>query len=146
MDLLEEMVGDIDPDVLQCVSRLTIIRSSGHIEFSTRECIFTYVGNTSSHEMQYFVRNTLRSGPNPKADALEKLLGKFQSDLDKEFRNFLKINDYKLKLNALVDMRNRISHGENEGVDRRAALQYATMAIEIGDEILLIFSVQTVGG
>lgn len=78
-------------------------------------------------------------GRNPTPEALVQLLGRLDSNLSADFAAFLDGEDQTIRreLSLLVDRRNKIAHGLNEGVTPRRAVELTDRAREIADWLVL---------
>ncbi len=117
------------------MSRLLVVRSCGYLEKAVAECARGFVREKSGGMVRSFGLTWLEHSRNPKPSALTELLGRFDAALEEEFRAFVSANDAFLEkeLFVLVNVRNRIAHGENEGVNRARALTLSAVAEDVAD-------------
>lgn len=140
LQLLREIVNDprsfgVEAEPLGWLSRLLIVRSCGYLEQSVFECARGFVQAKSGGLIRSFSLTWLERTRNPKPDALEELAGRFDALLRDELQLFLDQDDARLRRNlyALVERRNRIAHGANEGATRESALEMATVSEEVAN-------------
>jgi hypothetical protein len=81
----------------------------------------------------------LFKGRNPWPQTLIDRFRGLQAGWSAELENFLTEEDSRRsrELSLLVDRRNKISHGQNEGVGVRKALDFADLSLELGDWIIV---------
>ncbi len=79
---------------------------------------------------------------NPSPSVLEELAGRFDRALQDDLEAYLNADDQRLRrdLYSLVNLRNRIAHGENEGVGRDRALRLSVSSEELSDWWILSFN------
>ncbi len=84
-------------------------------------------------------------GRNPNPNRIKELLGSFHASWRQEISDLLDSDDELLKreLASLVDKRNKIAHGQSEGVGRRKSLVLCDYALQVSDEILKIICPET---
>jgi len=125
----------LSAEALGWMSRLLVVRSCGYLEKAVIECARGFVEEKSWGQVRSFGLTWLERSRNPKPAALVELLGRFDANLASEFQTFLSENGSRLEteLHALVHLRNRIAHGENEGVNRARALSLSSAGDEVAD-------------
>ena len=131
-----------DPEPLAWLARFLVVRSSGYVEQSVNELLREYVACRSGGPVRSFANSWLERTKNPNPDALATLVGRFDAAMQVEFGEYLDEQDQRLRreLNFLVDRRNRIAHGLNEGIGAARALALADVAVEIVDWFVLRFN------
>lgn len=132
--LVEDPKGaGIEPEPLGWLARLLIVRSCGYLEQTVNACAKGYLQAKSGGPVRAFGLSWLVKARNPTPDSLLLLAGRFDDGLRESLAQTLDENDRRLAdaLSALVSIRNRIAHGENEGTgrDRSLALSSASEAI-----------------
>lgn len=143
---LTELTGTVrdsrDPEVLGWLSRMLVVRASGFIEQTAREVFRGYIAVKSGGLVRAFSHSWLEKSRNPSPDNLLDMIGRFDHTLRTEFDELLEAEDQRLRreLNFLVDRRNHIAHGLNEGINRDKAIQLAGVAGEISDWLVLKFN------
>lgn len=141
--VLRETLQNLDydsPELDAPLSRFLVVRSCGHIEFSLEQGVIdSLAGDTQPHLLNY-VKSGLFRGRNPKAGRIEEFLSSFREGWGKEITDFLCADDELLKreLDFLVSRRNKIAHGQSEGIGRRKALDLCDYSLTIADKILEI--------
>lgn len=145
LDELEGLVATahgIDPEILGWLSRMLVVRSSGFVEQTAKEVCWSHVECRTGGMSRAFALSWLERSRNPTPDQLSELVGRFDATLQAEFLQLLDQDDQRIRreLALLVDRRNKISHGLNEGVSREKALALKAVAIEISDWLILRFN------
>jgi hypothetical protein len=142
--LLAELVQSIvdsreESESLEWLSRLLVVRTSGYVEQAVHEVIRGYVAGKSGGTVRTFANSWLEKSRNPSPEALESLLGRFDLHISAEFNELLEENDQLLRrdLSFLVDRRNKIAHGQNEGVGPKRALALIPSADGVVDWFVL---------
>lgn len=135
LDSLEALVQNQDPSesVSAELSRFLVIRTCGYVEQSVEESCRSYLKSKSDPRSAAFGESWFGRGANPKPESLVALVQRFDSEWAEELKVFLNDQDELLKreLEFLVDKRNRISHGLNQGVGQRRALDLAPRARQV---------------
>lgn len=125
----------VEPVPLGWPSRLLIVRSCGYLEQTINVCARGYVQSKSGGFVRSFSLSWLSKTTNPPPDALLLLAGRFDEDLRQELAALLNKDDRLLAdaLHALVGIRNRIAHGENEGIQRERSLHLLATSETLAD-------------
>lgn len=123
------------------LARFLVVRSCGHVEFSFDESIACFVSAHSRLNVASYVRGGLFRGRNPKSGTMLEVLRRFDSGWAADFESFLgqELGLYQRELDFLVDRRNKIAHGQSEGVTRRKALDLCDYAVDIADWLVDCF-------
>jgi len=124
------------------LARMLIIRATGYLEQSVIEVTRAYVDQRSGGLVRVFARSWMDRSRNPTPDALLGFIGRFDYSLQLELKELLDADDQLLRrdLAMLVDSRNKIAHGHNEGVRPRRALGLTDSAELIADWFILRFN------
>ncbi len=130
-----------DQEAAAWLARLLVIRSCGYVEQAVAETARAYTSSKSYGLVRNFSLAWLERTQNPTPDALEAFVGRFDSDLKQELRELFDANDEELRreLAFLVDRRNKIAHGLNEGIGVVKALALKKVACEAADWFILRF-------
>lgn len=117
------------------LSRLLVLRSCGHLEQVVLKCAQGYVEAKAGGPVRSFSLTWLSKSRNPSAKALRELAERFDSTWGQDFDDLLDENEQSLRrlLGNLVDFRNHIAHGENQGVNRGKALELSDAAEDVSD-------------
>lgn len=145
LDDLSLIVRDargVEPEVLAWMSRMLVVRSSGYVEQTANAVCVGHVEHKSGGPVRSFARSWLERTRNPSPEALAELVGRFDISYQEDLLNLLDRDDQRLRreLSLLVDRRNKIAHGFNEGVSRDKAMALKDVALEIGDWFILRFN------
>jgi hypothetical protein len=125
---------DSGDDVSAALARFLTVRACGHVEFCFDECLSQYANEKAHPFVASHVRAGLFRGRNPRPDDLVERLRKINPVWSSSFAGYLDEDDYRRRreLGLLVDRRNSISHGQNEGLGVRKALDLAQIALDVG--------------
>jgi hypothetical protein len=143
LEELTELVQDrnegLTDEARGWLARLLVVRSSGYVEQVVAEICRAYVDAKSSGLVRSFSRSWLERSNNPTPDNLLVLVGRFDAILQRDLDDFISGDDERLRreLSFLVDRRNKIAHGLNEGIGPARALALKGVAVEIADWFIL---------
>lgn len=128
-----------DEDVVGYLSRFLVVRSCGYLEQVSLEVCRGYITGKSGGLVRAFAHSWLEKSRNPSPENLEELVGRFNANLVDDFRALLDRDDQVLRreLSFLVDRRNKIAHGLNEGIGALKAATLKELACEIADWFVL---------
>lgn len=131
--------GELEPEVRAFLARLLVVRSAGYIEQGTSICARGHVQERSGGHVRSFALSWLERSKNPSPANLLELVGRFDQRLaDQLEAEFAKDQDrWSRELSFLVDRRNKIAHGLNEGIGPSRALELAAVSGEIVDWFIL---------
>jgi hypothetical protein len=131
-----------DPEVLQWLTRMLVVRSSGFVEQTSREVFWGYIEDRAGGLVRAFGHSWLDRSRNPSPDNLLDMIGRFDQALKIEFDELLDLEDQRLRreLAFLVDRRNHIAHGLNESINRDKALALKGVALEVAEWLVLKFN------
>ena len=124
------------------LARLLVVRSCGYLEQTVAEVARAYVDGRSGGLVRSFARTWLERSRNPTPETLEQLVGRFDAALSEDLSSVLDANDQLLRreLAFLVNARNRIAHGLNEGVGPQKAVSLMAVASGTADWFILRFN------
>ncbi|MBL7498640.1 hypothetical protein I6A84_32775 [Frankia sp. CNm7] len=137
----EQARSSNDQEIVSWLARLLVIRSCGYLEQTVAETARAYTRHKSYGLVRSFSLGWLERTHNPTPDALETFTGRFDAGMQEELGEFLNANDEELRreLAFLVDRRNRIAHGLNEGIGVVKALALKDVACQVADWFILRF-------
>lgn len=136
LDLLVDAVrdrGEMRTDDEQMwLTRFLVVRSCGYLEQAVHESVRAHLRNTSGGTALSFSLSWLERSRNPSPDNLLTIAGRFGAPFREDLESYLEENDKERRreLSLLVDRRNSIAHGMNEGLNDAKALQLADLAKE----------------
>ena len=93
------------------LARNLCVLVSGFVEKSVTELLVVFARRVGSPVLQSYVENSLRRLTNVNKEKLLQLLGSFDPDWRTEYDAFI-IDEREAALNSVVELRNRIAHGE----------------------------------
>jgi len=139
-DLVAE--ASIEPEVRPWLCRMLVVRSSGLIEQTVKEVCRGHISNRSGGIIRSFALSWLEKSRNPTPENLLEIVGRFDKRYQDELSGLFGKDDARLyrELSYLVDRRNRIAHGLNEGVTKEKAIILKDIAIELCDWFILRFN------
>lgn len=141
-DLVDEVQRNGDAQEAAWLARLLVVRSCGYLEQVVDEVGRELMQERSGGVVRSFSQSWLPSHKNPGPERLSEWVGRFDSGWSFELATYLDEDDERLRreLSFLVDRRNRIAHGLNEGIGVRKALGLRDVAIEVADWFILRFN------
>ena len=140
-ELVEHPASDEPDQVTQALARFLVVRTCGHLERTVQECFRSYVENKSFGRVRFFSQSWLSRVNNPEPERLLELVGRFDNPLQDDLRRLFEDNDFELKreISLLIEKRNAIAHGENEGIGSRKALDLLRYSRVLTDWFILNF-------
>jgi hypothetical protein len=134
-DTVDHLAPETEDEVKASLARFLAVRSCGHIEFTFDECLSRYAAAKAHPNIAGYVRGGLFTGRNPRPNILVRRLRMLNQEWATELKLFLQEDDNfrSRELGLLVDRRNGISHGQNEGLTARKSLDLAKLALEVAD-------------
>ena len=122
-------------DVTRALSSLLVVRASGYLEQVVIECFRAYTNSKSISRVAAFAVSWISYGQNPTPGKLEDLIRKMDGDWAHELSGLFDDDDQRLRreISLLVDKRNKIAHGQQEGISARKALSLADDAVDVAD-------------
>jgi hypothetical protein len=142
LSLLVEVPGNTEPEVLSWMSRMLVVRSSGFVEQTAHEVCRAHVRERSGGPTRSFALSWLEWSRNPSPENLCALVGRFDTTFEDELVELLDQDDQRVRreLALMVDRRNKIAHGLNEGITRDKALALKKVALEVSEWLVLRFN------
>jgi hypothetical protein len=125
-----------DPELASDLGQYLCLRVAGFLEQATAVILRDFCSKNSWGPVQEFAHSWLDRMPNLSADALTKLIKRFNSSWAAEFEEFLKFEERKSSLNALVGIRNGVAHGRQQGLSRERAWEYFDVAERVVEWLL----------
>lgn len=124
------------------LARLLVVRSCGYLEQVVDEVGRELMQQRSGGVVRSFSQSWLPSHRNPWPDRLVEWVSRFDTSWSAELWELLDEDDERLRreLSFLVDRRNRIAHGLNEGIGVRKALDLQGVAGEVADWFIRRFN------
>jgi hypothetical protein len=141
-ELVRQPYAGQPQEVRDWLARVLVVRSCGYLEQTTLEVCRGYVHGRSGGPVRAFGRSWLERGSNPTPDALIALVGRFDATWAANLHEVLEDDDQRLyrEVSFLVDRRNKIAHGLNEGIGTVKALQLSQIACEVSDWFIARFN------
>lgn len=147
LDELAELViqvnrqGDADREA-SWLARLLVIRSCGFLEQVVLQVGLELTHGKSGGPVRNFSLSWIPSHQNPSPERILDWVGRFDPAWSAELREVLDAEDEEVRreLSLLVDRRNRIAHGLNEGIGVKKALELKETASTVADWFVLRFN------
>lgn len=149
LDELAELVEEIrrkgDPDAEReagWLARFLVVRSCGYLEQVIAEVAQGLAEARAGGVIRSFALSWLPPTRNPSPEQILQWVGRFNAAWSAELEELLMANDEELnrELSLLLDRRNRIAHGLNEGITVRKALDLKHTACTLSDWFILRFN------
>jgi hypothetical protein len=129
-------------EVRDWLARLLVVRCCGYLEQTVLETCRGFIHGRSGGPARTFGRSWLDRGRNPTPEALVLLVGRFDATWANELSDLFDADDQRLRREVafLVDRRNKIAHGLNEGIGTVKALQLSDVSLEASDWFIARFN------
>ena len=140
---MDELARDSNSDrETGWLARLLVIRSCGYLEQVVGDVAMYFAAEAAGGSARSFAQSWIPSGRNPTPDHIVSWVGRFDAEWSRELEEILNAEDEEVRreLSLLVDRRNRIAHGLNEGVTVRKALDLKALACNLADWFILRFN------
>jgi hypothetical protein len=113
----------LESEVLSDFARYLCVLVSGYLEKAVYELVLEHARKNGGRSLQRFVEHRTKRFTNANTQKLRDLLGDFDSEWGSRFETEI---DAELKdgINAVVKLRNKISHGDSVGVTYRVIFDY----------------------
>lgn len=114
---------------------------SGNLEVCLREILLEFAKRRSHPAVARAVERRMRSFLNPKFEKIQNLLGEFDDSWSKEFEKFGEEERIKDDIDAIVNLRNNISHGKPNDVSESRIKEFLlshNKTIEFVHKIVII--------
>lgn len=144
-ELLEDAMRKGESELVSgWLARLLVVRSCGYLEQVVAEVARGFILKRSGGLVRSFAHAAIPAAKNPWPESLLDWVGRFDRSLQDDLRDVFDEDDQRLRreLGLLVDRRNKIAHGLNEGVTERKALNLQIVACEVADWFVLRFNPQ----
>jgi hypothetical protein len=141
--LLDDQMRKSDPELVAApLARLLVVRSCGYLEQVMFEVSRAYIVERSGGQVRTFAQTWIPDGRNPWPAFLLEWVGRFDAAMATDLAVRFQADDERLhrELSFLVNRRNRIAHGLNEGVTTRKAFDLKAVACELADWFVLRFN------
>lgn len=141
-DVVVDEERALEPEVRAWLARLLVVRAAGYIEQAVMECCRAHVKSRGGGWVQSFAHSWLERSKNPNSDNLIELVGRFDQTASDELDQLFRADDEALyrDLASMVDKRNKIAHGLNEGIGPERAVDLARTAETIVDWFVMKFN------
>jgi hypothetical protein len=137
-DLVQNPPSDQNDEVTAALSALLVIRSSGYLEQVVIESLRAYTHSKSIPRVSSYAISWVSTGLNPRPRKLEEFVRRMDGDWSAELVEFFDADDQRLRreIALLVDRRNKLAHGQAEGVGATKAVALSDDAVTVADWFL----------
>lgn len=124
----------LESEVLSDFARYLCVLVSGYLEKAVYELVLEHARKNGAPSLQRFIDHRTKRFTNANAQKLRDILGDFDSEWGGRFETGI---DSELKdgVNAVVDLRNKIAHGDSVGVTYRTVADYYIRVKKVIDYI-----------
>ena len=125
----------IDDTYRAYLAKPLAVRAAGHIEFTLDTCLHEYAQAKAHQRVSDYVRAHLFLGRGVTPRKIVEKIRWFDAGIADDLEEFLKEDDeyFKRELKFLVDKRNKIAHGQSDGVGAAKADALADVSLQLGD-------------
>ena len=116
-------LAQADPELQSDFAKYLCVLVSGYVETSVKELLLEHSRRNAAPTLQRFVEARTRRVANLNSERLQQLLGSFDPDWGKNLSLFL-VDEKKDALDSVVDLRNKIAHGESIGLTYQRITEY----------------------
>jgi len=134
-----KLLGSADFELQADFARYLCILVSGYIETSVAEITMEYCRNRAQPNVSNYASRELSRLQNLKAERLLQVVGAFSPEWREEIENYID-GRRKDALNAVIDLRNKIAHGESVTLTYSRIREYDAAIQEIVDFLTDRFS------
>ncbi|WP_245871278.1 HEPN domain-containing protein [Asanoa hainanensis] len=131
-----------DPELAADLGQYLCLRVSGYLEQAVAVILRDYCSKNSWGFAQQFAHSWIDRMPNLNADALTKMVRRFNGVWAERLDGFLAEEERRTSLNSLVGIRNGVAHGKQQGLSRKRAWEYFEVVEAIVEWLLVCFSEQ----
>ncbi|MBZ5678371.1 MAG: hypothetical protein LAP61_29390 [Acidobacteriia bacterium] len=136
LDAAFERARAVGPDLeLQSdFARYLCVLVSGYLENAVAELVLEHARKTGAPTLQRFVDYRTKRFTNANAQRLKDLLGSFDPDWREDLEEFV-VDSLKDAVDGVVDLRNRIAHGESVGVTYYRIAEYYSRVQKVVEHV-----------
>lgn len=116
-------LAQADPELQSDFAKYLCILVSGFVETAVKELLLEHSRNNAAPTLQRYVEARTRRLTNLKSKRLLDLLGDFDPDW-REKLSLLLVDEKKDALDSVIDLRNKIAHGESVGLTYQRIVDY----------------------
>ncbi|MFI1656162.1 HEPN domain-containing protein [Streptomyces sp. NPDC020472] len=106
-------LSDIDLSLHGDLHKYMCIRMAGYLEQLMFEAVTGYIASATGGPAGQFAMSWFRRSPNLTPDALIALIGRFGESWETEIRDFLAAEERRNNLGKLLEVRNKVAHGQS---------------------------------
>lgn len=142
LDALADAVrtqGNRSDDEQIWLTRFLVVRACGYLEQAVHEVVVGHLQGRSGGMIRSFSLSWMGRSRTPSPENLLEVVGRFDANLQRELEQKLDADDGAIRreLALLVHRRHHISHGQNEGLGSRKALELVELAKDLADWFIL---------
>jgi hypothetical protein len=123
-----------DLELQSDLARYLCVLVSGFLETATSELVLAHARTHGAKSLQRFVDQRTKSFTNANSQKLTNLLGDFDPDWRVALEEFI-VDDLKDAVDSVVDLRNKIAHGQSVGVTYKTISDYYSRVQRVVERI-----------
>ncbi len=112
-----------DPELQSDFAKYLCVLVSGYVETAVTELLLEHSRRNAAPTVQRYVEARTRRLTNLNSERLQQLLGSFDQDW-REDLSLLLVDEKKDALDSVVNLRNKIAHGDSVGVTYHRIAEY----------------------
>ena len=119
-----------EPEILAHWARYLCIQVSGFLEVSIKTIYREYAKKTSALNIQNYVTKQLSNFQNPTSGKISDLVGSFNQEWKRELNDTIE-GEIKDSIDSIVNIRNKVAHGEDLGITLSTIKNYYKNAVKL---------------
>ena len=119
-----------EDEILAHWARYLCIQVSGFLEVSIKTIYREYAKNTSAPNIQNYVTKQLSNFQNPTSGKISDLVGSFNPEWKRELNDIIE-GEIKASIDSIVNIRNKVAHGEDSGIRLSTIKNYYENAVKL---------------
>jgi hypothetical protein len=119
-----------EDEILAHWARYLCVQVSGFLEVSIKTIYREYAKNTSAPNIQNYVTKQLSNFQNPTSGKISNLVGSFNPEWEKELNDAIE-GEIKDSIDSIINIRNKVAHGENSGIRLSTIKNYYENAVKL---------------
>jgi hypothetical protein len=125
---------DSDLELRSDFARYLCVLVSGYLERAVAELLLEHARRFGGPSLQRFVERNTRGFTNANSQRVQDILGRFDPDWQRTIGAFL-VDESKDAVDSVVNLRNKIAHGESVGVTYQTIADYYKRVQRLVDNV-----------